>query len=94
MAPKKDDPIEKLRGVVREEFENLFKQRERKDLEAKDPWEKLRGIVRDEMAGMFDNFGKSLDAELGKTGGKEKPEDDDDDDTGGGEPPKLGILGF
>lgn len=84
----KDDPIEKLRNLIREEISGSDKARERRELEAKDPWEKLRGMIRDEVSAAFDALGAGADEgkrKEGKRGGK-----DDDDD----EKPKLGILGM
>ena len=46
----KEDPLEKIRTLIREEIGASEKNRERKEIEAKDPWEKLRGVIREEIA--------------------------------------------
>jgi len=47
MAAKKDDPLDKLRDVVKETVSEMFNERDRKEKEASDPWERLRGTIRD-----------------------------------------------
>jgi hypothetical protein len=81
MAPagKKEDPIEKIRALIKEELGTANEERDRKDREAKDPWERLRGIVRDEVGAHFEAFGKgAADADKGKPDRTDKADKNDD----------------
>jgi hypothetical protein len=87
---KKEDPIEKIRALIREEIGGANAERDRKEREAKDPWERLRGMIHEEVGAHFEAFTKSIEeSEAGEAGGKskEKPEDD----AGGG---FLKVLGL
>lgn len=56
----KDDPVEKLRGLIRdtvgEMLDSRDQERERKEREAKDPAERVRGMIRDEVASALEPF--------------------------------------
>lgn len=75
---KKEDPIEKIRALIREEIGGANAERDRKEREAKDPWERLRGMIHDEVGAHFEAFTKGIEeSEAGDAGkSKEKPADD------------------
>lgn len=79
----KDDAMDKIRNLIREEIAGSEAARERKALEEKDPWEKMRGIIREEIGTHFKDLGEGVEE------GKRKVKAEDDEDK-----PKLGILGI
>jgi hypothetical protein len=88
MAPKKEDPIERIGRMIDEKVSAAFEGREQKDKEAKDPMARLEGMIDRAVGRHFEAFAKSLEeAEAGEAdGGKVKEKDDD-----GG---ILKVLGF
>lgn len=89
MAPKKEDPIERIGKMIDERISAAFEGRAQSEKEAKDPMARLEGIVDRAVGKHFEQFAKSLEeAEAStETAGKEKKADDDD----GG---LLKVLGF
>lgn len=56
MAPKNDDPVEKVRQIVRETMQGILEERDRGEREKSDPWERMRGIIRSEVRASLDDL--------------------------------------
>ncbi len=86
MAPKREDPIEKIGRMIDEKIKDAFAGRERTETEAKDPWARLEGIVDRAVDKHFKAFADALDEEeaggssSSSGGGKRKRGDDDEGD--------------
>lgn len=78
----KEDPIEKLRTLIREEIQGDRKTRDREEEEKSNPsWGKLRQVIREEVGEILGTFGSEV--EKGKAKEKPgKPEDEEDGDGG------------
>jgi hypothetical protein len=85
MAPKNEDPLTKLAGMIDERIKAALEGQERKALEDKDPWARLEGIIdRRVKAALSSLSDEGADDDKGKGSGSGEE----------GERPKLGILGL
>jgi hypothetical protein len=89
MAPKKEDPIERIGKMIDERISAAFEGRDQSEKEAKDPWARLEGMIDRAVGKRFDLFAQSLEGGDDEAKAKEKPEDEGD--SGGG---LLKVLGL